>query len=132
MKQWTVALFAILSVGCMKQPIANRTPAPDNDPYALLSFNLAYTTLLNNDTAAISRCTVEELHTGNDRGSTCKEACSTGNLLIKFEQDNYALMQRTSNKPSRQHKWCAQDKMLGQWKKAGSKKPRPFGMPKNY
>lgn len=87
-------------------PVAITTPADGDDPYALLSLKLQYTTLLNQDTSAILRCTVEEMKEGTDRGPICREACTTGNALIKFEQDHPVVVQYTDGKPSKQHRWC--------------------------
>jgi hypothetical protein len=105
-------LWAAGMIGCAtSKPLPERTPEPDpiygdTGVYALLSFRLRYTTLLNNDTAEISRCTVEELKLGHDRGLICKQACATADLLMKFEQDNVALMKIDKDAPHEQHRWC--------------------------
>ena len=71
-------------MGCGK-PKPKIVPAPENAPYAIMDFNSQYITLLSNDTVAIDRCIGEVLDTGNDRGPICQNACTTGDLLIKFD-----------------------------------------------
>lgn len=113
MKSATCILLTLFMVGCGKTKQAEK-PQPREDPFALLNFNLRYITVLNHDTAAISRCTVEEMKIGNDRGPICQAACETADLLIKFEQENQALMLRTKDKPSKQHEWCKDSKKIAE------------------
>lgn len=101
-------LFALMlgCVGCGKGDTSTTLPSSStNDNYGLLSYRLQYITFLNNDTAAISRCTSEVLTIGH-HGPVCRLACDTADKLIKFEQDNQAYMLRDGDKPSTQHRWC--------------------------
>lgn len=102
---YLLAGILLLGMGCGK-PEQKIVPAPENAPYEIMDFNSQYIKLLSNDTVAIARCTREVLDTGNDRGPICQKACTTGDLLIKFEQENSALMKLTNSTANTQHEWC--------------------------
>jgi hypothetical protein len=102
---YLLAGILLLGMGCGK-PEPKIVPTPESATYAIMDFNSQYTTLLSNDAVAIARCTGEVLDTGNHRGPICQKACTTGDLLIKFEQENSALMKLTNSTANKRLEWC--------------------------